>query len=588
MFRWIAAGAVALSALTASAQHVEPIEHTLPNGMTFLLLPRDEQPNNVAAGWLARVGSVNEHPGITGVSHFLEHMNFKGTDRIGVSDPELDHQFRKKERELRRQIRELIVTGQYERYRAGEIDDPWLPKNDTDEIRELRTQLTALYDQQAEQTTVANEFDRVYTNEGGSGMNAGTGQDSTFYFINIPSNKLELWAWMESDRLGGSTLREFDAERDVVIEERRQTDESNPTGKLDIIFDSAFWQSSPYQWPIIGWWSDMSAWTEAQVREYFETYYQPSNLTGVIVGDFDPDEAISLIDLYFGRLENYRAPAPPMVTYETEHLAEIRMNGECDCQPQTRVRYLAVPAGHRDEPALDVMAAVLNGRTGRLYKSLVEDKKIASNARARLNSGKYDGYFEFRAQTQGDATPEMLEHAWYDELERLKDEPVPDHELQKVKNGFAADAYRSLQSNQSLMFQLAMYENVGGWEAINENPRRIAAVTADDILRVANEYFDKSNRCVGIYTRKAGSAGKLTLDGVLANMPEERREMMRGMLEQRTADIRAETDADKLRQGLAEIESQAANAPPRFAPVLKYMKQVMVERLGELEEGGEQ
>lgn len=590
MNRSIKAVAVVAALTTAAlAQQVEPVEYELPNGMTFLLLPRDEQPNNISAGWVTRVGSVNEVPGGTGIAHFLEHMLFKGSDTIGTNNAKADREIRDQLRAVRQQMREIQITEQYRRFFDGEIDNPWDPANDTDQLRELREQLTALVDTEKE-FIENNEFDRIYTTQGGSGMNAGTGQDQTLYFINIPSNKLELWAWMESERLGNGILREFDAEREVVLEERRQTLEATPTGNLDQAFDAMFWQSSPYSWPIIGWRSDMRSWTEQQVRDFFDTYYQPSNITGVIAGDFDVDEAKRLIDLYFSRLSDPGRGVPPMLTFEIERIAEMRMTGECDCQPQTAVRYLTVPFGHKDSAALDVLADILNGRTGRLYKSLIEDKGIAASARAYQRSMKYAGYFEFNASTKGAGTPEQLEADWYDVLADLQDNPVGQRELQKIKNRNAANAYRRLQSNQALMFQLGQYSSMDDWRYINRRTGLINAVTADDVMRVANEYFDASNRCVGLYYRKEGTAQiEITLEDAIAALPEAQREMMRANIEAQAAQLASETDVEKLKQTLEQIEGGAAQAPPAFATMMKFMTQEIAKRIAELESaGGEQ
>ncbi|HCT44039.1 MAG TPA: hypothetical protein DF699_02355, partial [Phycisphaerales bacterium] len=212
---------VSIVSTAAIAQNVQPIEYTLDNGMKFLLMPRDEQPNIITAGWIAPVGSANERPGITGVSHLLEHLLFKGTDAIGTSDPELDEQYREQLTEIREQMRAYTLDVQYKRMYAGEIENPWDPANDTDELRAMRAEMTALQDKQAE-ITIKNEFDSIYTGNGASGMNAGTSNDFTVFYINLPSNKLELWSWMESDRLMNPSYRELDAERFVVIEERRQ------------------------------------------------------------------------------------------------------------------------------------------------------------------------------------------------------------------------------------------------------------------------------------------------------------------------------------------------------------------------------
>jgi predicted Zn-dependent peptidase len=529
-------------AMPATAQQVEVEEFTLDNGMQFLLVPRSDQPNVVSAGWVARVGSVNERPGITGISHFFEHMMFKGTDTIGTRNPERDAEYRAEQRRLRDAINELTWTEQYERFRRGEIDDPWDPTNDTADLRRLRTrlseliraqqgraaaeeisdvqrklaaveegsaaakplmeQLAALERQQAEAATIVkDEFDQVYTKSGGSGMNAFTSYDLTCYFITVPSNKLELWAWMESDRLNDSVFREFYSERDVVHEERRLRTESTPTGRFQEQFDSMFWVSSGYSWPVIGWPSDLNSYTFDQALEYWNTYYRPGNLFGVLVGDFDPDEAKPLIERYFSRLDPGSQEPQPVVTLEIDQLAEQRMNATGDVPPSIEIRYHTVPAGHADSYALDMLAEILNGRTGRLYRGLVEGRGIAAGARASSDTRHYAGLFSVTAQARGDADPEALEAAWYEELQRLQEEDIPERELEKVKNGVAADSYRSLESNMSLLIQLAFYETLVDWREINETPKKYDAVTAADLRRVANEYFSDNNRSVATYRR---------------------------------------------------------------------------------------
>jgi predicted Zn-dependent peptidase len=494
----------------AAAQQVAVEEFTLPNGMQFLLVPRSDQPNVVSAGWVARVGSVNERPGITGISHFFEHMMFKGTDTIGTRDPAKDARYRAEQKAIRDEINRLVWTKQYERFLRGEIDDPWDPTNDTQELRVLRGKLDTLIRAQQGRgeagpeaaTIVKDEFDQVYTKAGGSGMNAFTSYDLTCYFITVPSNKLELWTWMESDRLHDSVFREFFSERDVVHEERRLRTDSTPTGRFQEQFDSMFWASCGYAWPVIGWPSDLNSYTTEQAQEYWNTYYRPGNLFGIVVGDFDPAEAKELITRYFSRLAPGAQEPPPVVTLEVEQLAEQRMNAAGDVPPSVEVRYHTVPAGHVDSYPLDILAEIFNERTGRLYTGLVEGRGIAATARASSDTRKYAGLFAFEAQARGEATPEQLEQAWFEELSKLQKADVSERELRKVKNRIAADNYRRLENNMSLLIQLAFAETLLDWREINEGPAKYEAVTAADIRRVATEYFKPTNRSVATYIRQ--------------------------------------------------------------------------------------
>ena len=569
---------VALSvASMARAQSVKVEEFTLGNGMKFLLVPRDDQPNVISAGWLARVGSVNEHPGITGISHFFEHMMFKGTSTIGTSDAAKDAELNRQIAGIGERLRNLHLTVQYDRWRKGEINDPWDPANDTPEMKTLREHLNAAMDAQ-HQEIVKDEFDEIYTREGGSGMNAFTSEDLTFFFINVPSNKFELWAWMESDRINDPSFREFYSERDVVHEERRLRTESTPTGPFREQFESMFWMATPYNWPVVGWPTDLNSYTLAQAKDYFSTYYAPDNLVGVIVGDFDPEYIKPVIEAYFGRLK--RGPEPPkLVTLEVKQQAEMRMNAECDCQPQVEVRYHTVPFSHKDSYALQVLAELLNGRTGRLYKGLVEGKEIASSARASTDERKYAGAFSFRAETKGDATPEQLEAGWDGLIEEIRTGGIPDHELQKVKNRMLANSYRRLENNFFLMIQLALDEAKGDWQYINEQPLKIQTVTAADIRRVIDTYFKTDNSAVAIYTRKAGAAPE---DPELLALDPQFRQMAKRTIDR----INQVEDLSQLEQMRAQMSAQSSQAPPQFQPAIRYIQKKLIERIEALQASG--
>lgn len=559
-----------LLASPAVAQNVAVEEFSLDNGMTWLLVPRDEEPHTVSVGWVAKVGSVNERPGITGISHFFEHMMFKGTTTVGTRDADADAALMARQHELKNEMNAIVWGEQYGRYLAGEIDDPWSAEHDTPRLAELRAELRLVQEQHGE-IIVKNEFDSIYTNAGASGLNAFTSHDLTFYIIGLPANKLELWAWMESDRLADSVFREFYTERDVVHEERRMRLESSPTGRLDEQFDAMFWMSSPYSWSVIGWPYDLNSYTRDDFDAYFDIYYRPNNLVGVVVGDFDPAEVKELAARYFGRIPRGAIAPPPVRTLEMPQLSEKRMAGECDCQDQLEVRYHTVPWNHADSFALDIMAEVLNGRTGRLYKAMVEGAEIASSAGVGADARKYAGAFSFRAETKGEATTEQLEQAWYDQLALLQSEPVGEQELQKVKNQVAADAYRSLQSNDFIRLQVGYYEALGGWEYVNEAPKRLAAVTADDILRVANTYFAEENRSVAHYARRAGAE-----PDPLDAFDGQARQMIDGILGQV-----ANAPTDALPGIIGQLEQQKGMLPEELEPAMDYILGVLEQRLAD-------
>ena len=579
----VTAAAAFLLGGPAAAQEVRAEEHILPNGMKLLLVQRPDEPS-VSAGWVAKVGSVNERVGITGISHLFEHMMFKGTTTLGSKDPGRDLEIIAEQEKLRDGMR-AEESKMRAAWRRGEIDDLSKPESRTARYKELEAKFDVLVKEQRD-LLVKNEFDRIYTKNGASGMNAFTTNDLTAYFITVPKNKLELWFWMESDRLRDPVFREFYAERDVVYEERRLGVESTPTGRLDEAFDSIFWHSTPYTWPVIGYASDVANITKAQADDYFATYYAPNNLTAVLVGDFDKAEALKLASEYFGRIPRGKVAPPEVITLPAKWQYDLRFEGEADTNPTAEIRWHTVPFQHKDSYALSVLAELLNGRTGRLYKAMVlPADAVATEARASHNGmgapAKYAGSFNVAAEAKEGKTPADVARTALAEIERLKAEPVPAEELQKVKNNIAAGSFRRLTSNFFILLQLLFNEGSGEWKEMNEGPKKLDAVTAADVQRVARTYLVKDNQATAFVTRKAGSA-PADDDAALAGVPEQIRPMIKQSLQR----LAAETDAAKLKDGIAKMEAQAGQVPPDVKKGIELLVAKARERLAELETAG--
>lgn len=546
-------------------------EFTLANGMKFLVVTRPAQAT-VMGGWVAHVGSANERPGITGVAHFFEHMMFKGSRILGTTDAARDQAIMLEQEALQEKIRAEYAR-QRERYRKGEIADPFSAEERSDELKRLEADFQKLVEEQRA-LMVKDEFDKVYTEAGASGMNATTNSDSTIYFITVPANKVELWFWMESERLLQPVFREFYAERDVVQEERRLRVESTPTGRFEEQLNAMFWTSHPYKWDTIGWMSDLKTLSMADAQDFFSTYYAPGNLTAALVGNITVDQAKALAEKYFGRIPASGKPVPDVVTLEEAQLAEKRMNAECDCQPQVSVQFHTVPFEHKDQYALDVVQSLLNGQTGRLRKSLVLEQQIASSASAGQQSLRWNGSFALSAETKGDATPAALEAALWAELVRLQSEVVPQEELAKVKNQIVADSYRNLENPFFLLLQLLFYDGWGDWRYLNEWSAKTLAVTAEDVQRVAKKYFTVENRTVATYSRKAGSVAE-EIPAELAGLPAQARDQVLAQIRQ----IRQIGDPAMLEQLLAGIEQQRAQIPPEMKPMADAIEKAARERL---------
>jgi predicted Zn-dependent peptidase len=492
-----------LAAAPAPRPAIDVTELTLGNGMRWLLFPRHDSPT-VAVGWMARVGSVNEREGITGISHFFEHMMFKGTRTIGTRDIQADLAIIEEQEKVRDLMRAELALMR-ERLRRGEIDDLLKPENQTARYRELEARFDELVARQRG-VIVKDQLDQIYTRHGGENLNAFTNEDMTVYFVKIPGNRLELWAWLESDRLIDPVFREFYSERDVVFEERRMRTESTPLGKFDEEFNAMFWSAHPYKWPVVGWASDIPSYTKAQADEYFRTYYAPNNLTGVLAGDFDPAQARALLERYFGRIPRGEKAPPEVVTMEPKQLGEKRYLAEAETPPTVRIWWHAVPFVHRDRTALDLLSDVLTGRTGRLYKGLVLGRRMANEVEASVDLKKYGGAFQVEAVVKDGQDPAAVEAAIHEEIARVQSEPLPAEELQKVKNQGKASAYRRLSSPFSIAIQLLYYDGLGDWKFINSYADEVDKVEAADIQRVARAYLTRENRTVGIFLRKAEPA----------------------------------------------------------------------------------
>ena len=561
--------------LLLGAQQVPVKEHYLSNGMKVLLLERHDAPS-ISGGWVARVGSVNERPGITGIAHLFEHMMFKGTPKIGTKDYQKDLKIIAEQERVRDAMR-LEERKMRAMWRKGEITDLQDPDQKTDAWKKLNEEFDKLMEEHRK-VIVKNEFDRIYTANGGSRMNAYTSYDHTAYFITVPANKLELFMWMESGRLLEPVFREFYAERDVVFEERRMRTESTPLGKFFESFSSLFWESHPYSWPIIGWPSDIPAISKKQADEFYATYYMPQNLTLVLVGDFKSEETLVTAEKYFGRLKKGKGDVPDVVTLEQPQKAEKRFYAEAETNPNVDIYWHTPAFGHKDTYPLSVLAQVLSTRTGRLHKELVLGKKMATDTWAWQGARKYAGEFNMGGEVTEGNTPEQVEGEIYKLVEELKTKPVPTKELQKVKNNFAAAEYRRLSSNHPILMQIMRSEGLGNWREINEAGPKLQAVSAEDLQRVAKKYFTKENRAVAIYTRKPGTGGG---DGgpLLAGLDAQAKAMARKM----SGSINANKDLTQLKKQLASLEAQMEKAGAKAPPVMKVIRNVLRKRIGELE-----
>ena len=485
-------------AAVATAQDLASFEKRtmvkkLDNGLTLVVMERRDAPV-FSYATVVNAGSAQEVPGITGLAHMFEHMAFKGSDRIGTKDWNA---------ERAALARVELAYQAYDRARRSETG------RDEARVKELEK---AWRDSiaEADKFVVNNEFSTIVDRAGGVGMNAGTASDYTVYFFSLPSNRFELWSYLESERFLRPVFREFYKERDVVMEERRMRTESNPFGRLIEQFLTTAFIAHPYGVPGIGWPSDLQSFSATDAEAFFRKYYVPSNMVISVVGDFNAAEAMATMEKYFGRLP--KAPQPESLrTVEPVQKAEKTVILRETSQPIYMEGYHRPAATHPDNATYDVIAMLLSsGRTSRLYKSLVRDKKIAAAA-AGLNGfpgEKYPNLFTFYAvPTPGHAATDVVEPIRA-EIERIKTEDVTAEELASVKTRVKAGLLRQLDSNSGLALQLAMYQTLyGDWRELFREVEKIDRVSAADVKRVASTTFVPNNRTVAmIDTTKPAAA----------------------------------------------------------------------------------
>ena len=480
--------AISISAATCFAQGLaERVhEHTLKNGMKLLMVPRHTSPT--VAAWIRfKVGSVDERSDERGLAHLLEHMLFKGTKTLGTRDYAAEKPLLDKIE----QTAQRLMAEQIKREQA----DPKVTEQLSAELARL--------EKEAEKYVVKEEFADLYSRNGGSGYNAFTSKDGTTYIINLPANKLELWAAIESDRMQNAVLREFYTEMNVVKEERRRSYDAEPEGKLWETFLANAFNAHPNGQPTIGWMSDIENLTRTKAENFLHKYYAPNNAIVALVGDIDPEKTIALVEKYFAAIPP-GTPVPPVAVEEPQQAGEKRTEVIGDAEPELMVGFHKPTLPAPDDYVFDVIDMLLtDGRTSRLYKKLVLEKKLATSVSSFGAPGsRYPNLFIVSATPRAPHSSAEVEAAIYEELERLKAEPMTEKELQQILNHLEFEESRQMASNGGLARNLTEYEAIAGtWRYLIEHRQKVAKITADDVMRVAKKYFTRQNRNVGFITK---------------------------------------------------------------------------------------
>ena len=493
---------IVLLAIVSSAQDIASFEKRitvkkLDNGLTVLICERPEAP---VFSFYTHVdaGSVQDPLNKTGLAHMFEHMAFKGTDKIGTKD----------------YAAEKVALEKVETTYAAYLEERDKPiGRDEKKLKQLETAWQDAI-KEANQYVIPNQFGEIVERNGGENLNADTREDETEYFYSFPSNRFELWAYLESERFMHPVMREFYRERNVVIEERRLRTDSDPIGRLLEQFTTAAFQASEYHRPTIGWMSDLNSFSATDAQKFFEEYYVPSNMVVVVVGDVKASEAMPIIEKYFARIPSHEKP-DERITAEPPQNSERRVVLREMSQPLYLEGYHRPDYLSPDDAIYDGITDLLSeGRTSRLYRALVRDKKIASFSAGftGLPGIKYPHLFAFYAVPLPGHKPDEMGAAIHVEIEKLKTEDISDDELKMIKTRAKANLIRSLGSNSGLAFELGLNQaRYDDWRELFREVERIDKITKADIRRVASKTFTDNNRTVGIIETAvppSGDAGK--------------------------------------------------------------------------------
>jgi len=452
----------------------------LPNGLTLIVLERPEAPV-FSFYTLVDAGSADDPQGASGLAHMFEHMAFKGSTEIGTTNYPAE---------------KLALAKVESTYAAYDAEYRKRVGQDPTKLAQLHK---AFEDAQAEaqKFVIPNQFSLIAEENGAVGINASTEEDSTQYFWSMPSNRLELWAYLESQRIGHPVEREFYKERNVVQEERRMRVDSSPTGRMVEQFLASAYVAHPYRRPGVGWESEISQVSATEATEFHEKYYVPSNIVVAVVGDLKASEAMPILEKYFSPIP--AGPKPePMTTVEPAQVAEKFVTIREATQPFYIEGYHRPDYRDPDDSVYDAISDIFsNGRTARLYRSLVRDQQIAAEAQgfSGFPGQKYPGLFAVYAVPLPGHTPDEMRASIHKELDRLRNEDVSDDELQRFKTRARADLLRGLGNNEGLAHQLAEYQTrYGDWRELFRQLNKIDAVNKADIRRVAKKIFIDSNR----------------------------------------------------------------------------------------------
>ena len=452
---------------------------TLKNGLRVIIVP-DTNVAVVSCRLYYFVGSMYEGPGTTGLSHMYEHMMFKGTKRLGTKAYQ-------KEVPIMSSIDSLAKIASAEREKEHPSDSL---------IQQYKTQIFDLLAKQRKYIK-KDEIWELYQNNGGTSLNAWTADDMTAYIVTLPKNKIELFYWIESDRMKNPVLREFYSEREVVTEERRMRYDNKPVNRYWERLNAVFYTAHPYRYPTIGWMSDIESFSREKMENHIRRFYTPDNALLVLVGNIDPSEALNSIKQYFGPVPRAKIPKKEIVTREPEPIGTTRFTVHDQGEPRIDMLFHTPGYPNDDLYKLDVIEGIFSGRSGRLYRRLVDKEGLCTDAGADNNYRLQDGYFHIWAELKNNTDPQKVEKIIKEELAKASSGNPTGKEMMRITNEIRMSFVSGLKSQEGISDRLAWFERLRSWEDLLSYPEKIGAVKPDDIPSVVKKWLDPEVMTIG-------------------------------------------------------------------------------------------
>jgi predicted Zn-dependent peptidase len=449
----------------------------LENGLR-VLVREDHSAPIVSCRLFYATGSVHEHPGGTGIAHMLEHMLFKGTRRVGTTDSTADAKY-------------LPVLDSLEDIRRAALDrdDSATWKKTSAAMDSVNTLHRRVF--------VKDELWQAYREAGGSGLNAFTTDLGTAYIVTLPRNRVELFMWLESDRMQNAVMRDFYSERDVVREERRLRYENRPEGRYWETLDAMFWGAHPYGIPTIGWPSDIEHYKRSQAQEHYDRFYGPRNAVLVLVGDVSADTVFRMASRYFGPVHK-GVEFPQVITRDPEPVGQKRfVSIRENARPSIDILFPVPAIQSKESAAFEIVEGILSGAAGRLEPLLVDSLRLCTEVGAQHDARPYSSQFAISAMPAPGADPERIERILWTEVARLRDSLATPRELQRVKNRASASRMARLRSRETVATDLGFMAMYGDWKLVETYPAAVQAETSDSVRAAAARWLRPERATVG-------------------------------------------------------------------------------------------